>query len=116
MSRLSHRGAVAAVSGTACLLVALLAAVGGESSLAVTLAALAGFLAVGLAGRDVAGEPPSATAHLSVAALAGLAALVSLSDQRWFTAVGLGGVAAMNFARGVDWRVDAEDESGDAEA
>lgn len=101
MSRLSHRGAVLAFAAVACLVVAGLAALGDESVLAVTLATAAGGLALGFAGRDALGTPPSTSALFAVATVCGLGALASLPAQRWFTAAALGGVGVMTFARAV---------------
>ncbi len=98
-----------AFSGVACLAVAGLAAAGGESSLAVGLAVAAALLALGVTGRDALGTPPSTAALLVVAVVCGLGALVSLPNQRWFTAAALAGVGAMNFLRANDrWVPEAE--------
>ena len=114
MSRLSHRGSVLAFAAVACLAVAGLAALGGESVLAVGLATVASVVAGGLAVRDVLGTPPSTTALFAVATVCGLGALASLPNQRWFTAAALAGVGIMTFARAVGkWVPD--DVAEDAE-
>ncbi|WP_255198590.1 hypothetical protein [Halorarius litoreus] len=111
MSRLSHRGAVVAFSGVVCLVVAGMGSLGGESLLAVGLAAVAGALGLLLAVRDALGTPPSTTALISVASVCGLGAVASLPGQRWFTAAALVGVGVMNFARANDKWVPESAES-----
>jgi hypothetical protein len=114
VSRLSHRGSVLAFAALACLVVAGLAVLGGESVLAIGLATAAGGLALGLAARDALGTPPSTTALFVVATVCGLGALASLPTQRWFTAAALAGVSVMTFARAVGkWVPD--DVAEDAE-
>lgn len=116
MSRVSHRGGLAAFSAVACLVVAFIAAAGGESTLVVGLSTAAGGLAGVQAGRDLRGTTPSTAGYLGVAALCGLGSLGSLATERWFTALALAGVAAMNFGHGVGWRVPEADDGPESPA
>lgn len=110
MSRFSHRGGLSAFSAVACLVVAFVVAAGGEPTLVVGLSTAAGGLAGVQAGRDLRGTTPSNVGFLTVAVLCGLGVLGSLPGERWFTALALAGVAAMNFGHGVGWRVPEADD------
>ena len=114
VSRLSHRGAVVAFSGVVCLVVAGMGSLGGESPLAMGLAAVAGLLGVGLAVRDALGTPPSTAALFAVGTVCGLGAVASRPEQRWVTAAALAGVGVMTFARANDkWLPESVESDGE---
>lgn len=104
--RLSEAGAVAAVAAVACPTLALLAAAGGESRLAVGAALLAGGYAAILVGRDVRrGRPPTPDDHLWLGGFCAIAAVAALVGRHWLTVAGLGLVVLMNAGRWRGWKV-----------